>query len=471
VVDIGALALAVGLAGSLLCAAPLQAASPKPPAKPAAAKYIPPQYAAIVIDADTGTVLHAVDADAPTYPASLTKMMTLYLTFGALSQHRLQLEHRLPISDYAASMAPSKLGLKPGSSIRVEEAILAIVTKSANDAAVVLAEGLGGSEENFARMMTEQARRLGMSRTRFENASGLPDPDQVTTARDMALLGRALIAEFPAYYPYFSTRSFVFAGHVQANHNHLLETYDGADGIKTGFIRASGFNLVASAKRDGHRLIGVVFGGQSQPWRDHQMARLLDQGFVRAGAGDAAMANVADSTIGDTVSPHAKLDRLALDDNVPAPAAQGDLDDAPRLPMPLAGTAPLTLAPLTVTPLTVTPVAPPPVAHATSRSAAKLASADHTMPSVAAPLTGTWLVQVGAFAAPAQASAAGKAAIKTANLYHGQVMVSALPHGHGMLYRARVVGLAETQARDACKTLSREHMPCVVLAPDGTVAH
>jgi len=466
VVDIGALALAVGLVGSLFGAAPLQAASPKLPAKPAAAKYVPPQYAAIVIDADTGTVLHAVDADAPTYPASLTKMMTLYLTFGALSQHRIQLEHRLPISDYAASMAPSKLGLKPGSSIRVEEAILAIVTKSANDAAVVLAEGLGGSEENFARMMTEQAHRLGMNRTRFDNASGLPDSDQVTTARDMALLGRALIADFPTYYPYFSTRSFVFAGHVQANHNHLLETYDGADGIKTGFIRASGFNLVASAKRDGHRLIGVVFGGQSQPWRDHQMARLLDQGFARAAAGDTAMANVADSTIGDTVSPHAKLDRLALDDNLAAPTTQGDLDDAPRLPMPLAGTAPLTLAPLTVT-----PVAPPAVAHATSRSTAKLASADHTMPAPGAPLTGNWLVQVGAFAGPTQASAAGKAAIKTANLYPGQVMVSALPHGRGTLYRARVVGLAETQARDACKTLSREHMPCVVLAPDGTVAH
>src|SRR5271156_6745625 len=229
--EIGALALAIGLAGSLIGAARLEAASPSPPAKPSAAKYIPPQYAAIVIEADTGAVLHAVDADTPTYPASLTKMMTLYLTFEALSQHRVQLEHRLPISDYAASMAPSKLGLKPGSSIRVGEAILGIGTKSANEAAVVLAEGLGGSEESFARMMTEKAYRLGMTRTHFENASGLPDADQVTTARDMALLGRALIADFPAYYPYFSTRSFVFAGHIQANHNHLLDTYDGADGI------------------------------------------------------------------------------------------------------------------------------------------------------------------------------------------------------------------------------------------------
>jgi D-alanyl-D-alanine carboxypeptidase len=455
--DIGALALAGWLAGGLVAAAPLQAASPKSPAKPAVAKYIPPQYAAIVIDADTGAVLHAVDADEPTYPASLTKMMTLYLTFGALSQHRLQLEHRLAVSEHAASMAPSKLGLKPGSSIRVEEAILAIVTKSANDAAVVIAEGLGGSEENFARMMTEQARRLGMNRTHFENASGLPDPDQVTTARDMALLGRALIADFPAYYPYFSTRSFVFAGHVQANHNHLLETYDGADGIKTGFIRASGFNLVASAKRDGHRLIGVVFGGQSQPWRDHQMARLLDSGFARAASGDTAVANVADPNVGDTVSPQSKLVRLSLD-NLAAQAAQDDVEDLPPPSKPKPQIASIAATPL-------------PTVRVTGRSGAKLASADPIPPAAAGPITGNWLVQVGAFAGPAQASAASKAAIKTANLLQGQVSVSALPYGHGKLYRARVIGLAETQARDACKTLSREHKPCVVLSPDGAVAH
>jgi D-alanyl-D-alanine carboxypeptidase len=457
VCEIGALALMVGLAGSLLGAAPLQAASPKPQTRPAVAKYVPPQYAAIVIDADNGAVLHAVDADEPTYPASLTKMMTLYLAFGALSQHRVQLEHRLPVSEHAASMAPSKLGLKPGSSIRVEEAILAIVTKSANDAAAVLAEGLGGSEENFALMMTEQARRLGMTRTHFENASGLPNPDQVTTARDMALLGRALINDFPAYYPYFSTRSFVFAGHVQANHNHLLDTYDGADGIKTGFIRASGFNLVASAKRDGRRLIGVVFGGQSQPWRDHQMARLLDQGFARAAAGDAALANVGDPNVGDTVSPQSKLVRLELD-NLANQAAQEDIEEASPPSMPRALIASAAAAPL-------------PTAHAVGRRGAKLASADASLPTVGAPVAGNWLVQVGAFSGPAQASAAGKAAIKTANLIQGQVSVSALPHGHVKLYRARITGLAEMQAREACRTLSREHKPCVVLGPDGTVAH
>jgi D-alanyl-D-alanine carboxypeptidase len=287
--------------------------------------------------------------------------------------------------------------------------------------------------------MTQRARQLGMTHTRFENASGLPDPDQVTTAHDMALLGRALIADFPAYYPYFSTRSFVFAGHVQTNHNHLLETYDGADGIKTGFIRASGFNLVASAKREGRRLIGVVFGGKTQPERDHQMARLLDQGFAHVADGGQGVANIADATVANTAPGQARLMQLALD---------GDGDDAPAKPRALAG------GPLVLTP-------------GPHRVGPRLASAAPTPPVAA----GNWLVQVGAFSGAAQASAASQAAIKSANLYQGQVSVSAAPHGHAKLYRARVVGLAETQAREACRTLTREHKPCVVLGPDGSATH
>jgi D-alanyl-D-alanine carboxypeptidase len=448
-------ALAIGLAAALVASGPLAAATPKSPAKsvkPAAAKYVPPKYAAIVIDADSGVVLHAFDADDQTYPASLTKMMTLYLTFEALAEHRLQLEHRLPVTEHAASMAPSKLSLRPGSSLRVEEAILAMVTKSANDAAVVLAEALGGSEENFALMMTQRARNLGMNRTYFENASGLPNPNQVTTARDMAMLGRALIADFPQYYPYFSTRSFVFAGHVQANHNHLLESYDGADGIKTGFIRASGFNLVASAKRDGRRLIGVVFGGQSQPWRDHQMVRLLDQGFARAASGETMVANVTDPIVGDTPGGPSKLVRMSLDDVI----AQTAGEDEPTPVLGQGGTKQVASAALAVAP---------------AKKSAKPASSDKVLPAATAPASGGWLVQVGAFRGAAQATAASKAAIRTANLYQGQVSVSLLANGHGKLYRARVSGLAETQARDACKTLAREHMTCVVLGPGGTVTH
>ncbi|MBI3513841.1 MAG: D-alanyl-D-alanine carboxypeptidase [Proteobacteria bacterium] len=445
------LLVALGVTAGLLAAPPLLAASPKTPAKPAATKpaapkYVPPKYASIVIDADTGAVLHAVDADEQTYPASLTKMMTLYLTFEALAKHRLQLEHRLPISEHAAAMAPSKLSLQPGASIRVEDAVLGVVTKSANDAAVVLAEGLAGSEESFAQMMTERARALGMNRTYFLNASGLPNTSQVTTARDMALLGRALIYDFPQYYPYFSTRSFMFAGHVQANHNHLLDTYDGADGIKTGFIRASGFNLVASARRNGRRLIGVVFGGQSQPWRDHQMARLLDQGFNRS-IDDIMLANVRDPVLGDTVAPKAstKLVRLTLDDVV----AKNTLDDVTPRPAP----SPIARPKPNVTNASL-PIAP-------AKNGAKAA------PAVNPPATasGSWLVQVGAFRAQAQATAASKAAIRTANLDQGQVSISPHRNNHGTLYRARVAGLAEDQAREACRALARENMACVVVAP------
>ena len=428
-------------AATLVCSGamvPVEAASHKAAAKaPAAPKYVPPKYASIVIDADSGAVLHAVDADEQTYPASLTKMMTLYMTFEALQQRRIQLEHRLAVSEWAASMAPSKLMLKPGSSIRLEEAILAVVTKSANDAAVVIAEALGGTEENFAQMMTQKARRLGMSKTYFQNASGLPNESQVTTARDMALLGRALIYDFPQYYPYFSTRSFVYAGHVQANHNHLLASYDGADGIKTGFIRASGFNLVASAKRDNRRLIGVVFGGQSQPWRDNQMKRLLDQGFAREFDG-TQMANITDPVLNDTVPAGAKLVRLQLDDGAPSAGTPQPAINAKK--------PAVTNAALAITP----PSAPAPKKRAKD---------------VAAPASGSWLVQVGAFRGPAQASAASKAAIKAANLNQGQVSVSPLQNGHSTLYRARVVGLGETQAREACRTLERERIACVVVAP------
>jgi D-alanyl-D-alanine carboxypeptidase len=399
-----------------------------------------------VIDADSGAVLHAVDADEQTYPASLTKMMTLYMTFEALQQRRIQLEHRLSVSEFAASMSPSKLNLKPGSSIRLEEAILGVVTKSANDAAVVIAEALGGSEENFAAMMTQKARRLGMSRTYFENASGLPNTNQVTTARDMALLGRALIYDFPQYYPYFSTRSFVYAGHVQANHNHLLANYDGADGIKTGFIRASGFNLVASAKRDGRRLIGVVFGGQSQPWRDGQMKRLLDQGFART-VDETQVANITDPVLNDTVAPQTKLVRLQLDNLV----TQSDAS-----PKPVLGAdkvKPVSTAALTIT--------PPP----------KKGAKDGAVPAAGASASGAWLVQVGAFRGQAQATAASKAAIKAAHLNQGQVNISPLQNGRNTLYRARVTGLGEAQARDACKALERERMACVVVAPSGSVVH
>jgi D-alanyl-D-alanine carboxypeptidase len=237
------------------------------------------RYSSIVVDAASGNVLEEVNADEPRHPASLTKMMTLYLAFEALRDRRISMDETVPVSVHAAEMQPSKLGLMPSSRITVEQSILGLVTKSANDAASALGELLGGSEDRFAQMMTLRARALGMSRTTFQNASGLPDPDQWTTARDLAILSRHLINDFPVYYQYFSTPSFVWHRQVIFNHDTMLRSYPGADGLKTGYTEASGHNLVTSALRGGIRLVGVVLGASSNGERDIHMAALLDHGF------------------------------------------------------------------------------------------------------------------------------------------------------------------------------------------------
>jgi D-alanyl-D-alanine carboxypeptidase len=250
-------------------------------AGPARAQIGSDRYSSIVIDAATGNVLISASADEPRFPASLTKMMTLYMVFEALRDRRLSLDTPVPVSAHAASMSPSKLGLTPATRLTLEQAILGLVTKSANDAAAAVGELLGGDEARFAQMMTLRARALGMSRTTFRNASGLPDAEQVTTARDLAVLARHLVQDFPAEYHYFSTPSFVFHGRTILNHDHLLTSYPGADGIKTGYIAAAGFNLVTSAVRGDVRLIGVVLGAARPGERDLHMAALLDQGFAQ----------------------------------------------------------------------------------------------------------------------------------------------------------------------------------------------
>ena len=237
------------------------------------------RYSSMVMQAATGEVVSSVNPDEPRFPASLTKMMTLYMVFEALRDRRVTLQEDVPVSPRAAAMSPSKLGLMPGTGLVVEQAIMGLVTKSANDAAAALGELLGGTEERFAQMMTLRARALGMSRTVFRNASGLPDQDQVTTARDMATLARHLIQDFPDQYRYFSTPMFVFHGRMIPNHDHLLQTYPGADGIKTGYTEASGFNLVTSAVRGDVRLIGVVLGAARPGERDLHMAGLLDAAY------------------------------------------------------------------------------------------------------------------------------------------------------------------------------------------------
>lgn len=236
-------------------------------------------YSALVAEVESERVLYQRNPEELRHPASLTKMMTLYLVFEALARGRIAPDDTLWVSRFGTTRPPSKLGLKAGETLTVEEGILALVTQSANDAATTLAEGLAGSESRFAEIMTRKARQLGMRDTVFKNASGLPDPEQITTAWDMFRLGKALVQDFPEYYSYFSTASFQFGGRLFKNHNHLLRRYYGADGIKTGFIHASGFNLVASAQRNGRRLIGVVFGGNTAAQRDAHMEEILDDGF------------------------------------------------------------------------------------------------------------------------------------------------------------------------------------------------
>ncbi len=252
-------------------------------AVPAHAQIGSDRYSAIVVDANSGAVLMAANADEYRFPASLTKMMTLYMVFEALRDRRVTFSQYVPVSPDAASMSPTKLGLVPGSLITVEQAILGLVTKSANDAAAALGEMLAGDEDRFGQMMTLRARALGMVNTTFRNASGLPDPYQVSTARDMATLARHLLQDFPTYYHYFSTPSFVFAGRVIHNHQRLLTSYPGADGFKTGYTQAAGYNVVTSALRGESRLIGVTMGASSGGERDTHMAMLLDQGFDRLG--------------------------------------------------------------------------------------------------------------------------------------------------------------------------------------------
>ena len=274
------------------------------------------RYSSLIMEASTGRVVSAVNPDEIRHPASLTKMMTLYMVFEALRDRRITLGQRVPISVHAASMMPTKLGVPPGGKLTVEEAILGLVTRSANDAAAALGELLGGTEDRFARVMTLRARALGMTRSVFRNASGLPDPDQVTTARDMALLGRRLIYDFPREYKYFSTPVFRFRGQVFRNHNNLLDTYPGTDGLKTGYIDASGYNLVSSAVRGNVRLVGVVMGAARGYERDLHMVALLDQGFEKldvpvqprmpGGRMPALMASAvaAPATAAPVVAPH-----------------------------------------------------------------------------------------------------------------------------------------------------------------------
>jgi D-alanyl-D-alanine carboxypeptidase len=275
------------------------------------APYTPP-YAALVIDANSGSVLHAANPDALRHPASLTKIMTLYLLFEQIEAGQFQLDSRLQVSAHASQQAPSKLGLLPGQTLSVEEAIRALVTKSANDAAVVVAEAIGGDEETFARMMTRKARALGMARTVYNNASGLPDEDQLTTARDQVTLGRAIQDRFPRYYRYFATPSFTYRGHAMRNHNKLLGRVEGVDGIKTGYTRASGFNLVSSVRRGSRHVVAAVLGGASGAARDARMRALIEQ-HIASASNNRTVARIVETTdVSATIPKTTKPEAVAM---------------------------------------------------------------------------------------------------------------------------------------------------------------
>jgi D-alanyl-D-alanine carboxypeptidase len=412
------------------------------------------QDASILIDYASGGVLAARHADESIYPASLTKMMTLYLTFRAISAGQLDLTSRVKVSSRAAGMPPTKLGLRGGDTVRVEDLILALVTRSANDAAAVLAEALGGSEDRFAMAMTRTARKLGMTRTVFRNASGLPDAEQRSTARDLARLASSLIRDYPGYYKYFASRSFSYRGRHHANHNRLLDVYPGMDGLKTGYTRASGYNLAASAVRDGRRLVAVVIGGKSAASRDATMAALLDRGFERAAPRPTDEVLVARS------EPTRILAPVAQREVVVASLAATTSDALVAVPSP----RPKRVAAVAATPATKASKKQKAPAKTKATAKAKSAAKATTVakrPS-SPPAHG---VQVGAFRAAPQARAAMKQAIRRApDLLRGTYANVATQQVRGRpLFRATLVGMSRADAEAACKRLQKQKQDCMVI--------
>ena len=409
-----------------------------------------PVYASIVVDANTGEVLHAVAADAKTYPASTTKIMTLYLLFEAMAKGRLKMDTPLKVSDAAAAQAPSKLGLEAGKTVPVRDAMLAVVTKSANDMAVVLAEAIAGSEAAFAERMTAKARQLGMRNTRFKNASGLPDPEQTTTARDLATLGMAVLRDYPRQYQVFSTHDFSFEGQTHANHNKLLGRYDGLDGIKTGYIRASGFNLVASAERGGRRLVAVVLGGNAPGWRDKHMAQLLDTAFRKRPAVMLASA--------DRAKPPQPVNGVAAGAAAPADgiAIAKEIKQRPGTPAP--------------EPVIETdePVPPAPV-YAEELDGEQPTIADMISDDAAEEIlvSGNWGVQVGAFKQAQNAQRAAEEARRflPAPLAAAKSVVDEKTVKRAKVYQARLVGMTEGEARGLCKAMKKKRADCLPVPP------
>lgn len=423
--------------------------------KKAAAPYSPP-YAHLILDADTGIVISQENADKALYPASLTKLMTLLLTFEALDARRITLSSPVPMTSHAASMPPSKIGLRPGQSLSVENAIKALVTKSANDVAVALGEKLGGSEGQFAQMMTLRARQIGMSQTKFINASGLHNSKQTSSARDMAKLALYILTHYPHYYSYFSLRNFYFNGHSYHSHNRLMESYRGMDGMKTGYIAPSGFNLVASAKRGNVRLVGVVFGGKTANSRNARMADLLDEGFAKIGQLRIMNAKAPQMKKGpEGVSP-------------PLPSAKPTLLATPSTP-PLPSAPAATSLPMT-TRVSSTPVPTPPPAPILKTSPAPQTNYAALPPTtlspapVSAPSPAGWSIQIGAFQDRVSTDQAIYKALQKlpTPLNRGNALIVPLRTADATwMFRARIGGYTKEQAMLACRYLE----DCLTISP------
>lgn len=378
-------------------------------------KLVLASTSSIIIDANSGEVLSSSAADTLRYPASLTKLMTLYITFDALDKGILRLSDKIPVSRNAANKAPSKIGVRAGEKIKVETAVLAVVVKSANDCAAVLAEGLGYTEDNFAKTMTKVAHELGMKNTTFKNASGLPHKEQKTTARDMAILGAAMYHHFPKYYKLFATKSFSYEGRTYYTHNHILKNFAGADGMKTGFTNAAGYNIVTSAERNGKRVIAVTMGHDTAKLRDKKVSTLMSQG----------------------------LTKLALNDKINNSNMYAELYRAeePNL--------------------------------ASIPSEEKVISSTEQEEIV----SDVWGIQVGAFSNYAKARNYALKINKEIKKRFSDKVVDIEPYqtGAAIIYRSKIIGFAKNDADETCNRLKRANKSCIVVAtiqkPELIVAH
>ncbi|MCC7260609.1 MAG: D-alanyl-D-alanine carboxypeptidase [Alphaproteobacteria bacterium] len=430
------------------------------------------RYASIVVDVDHNAVLHASQADAKRYPASLTKMMTLYLTFDALKHGRITWDQKLPVSAYAAGQPQTNISLKPGSKLSVRDAVYALIIRSANDASVVMAEALGKSVQNFGRMMTDKAHALGMNHTQFRNPNGLHDPNQYTTARDMAKLGIAIKRDFPEYYRLFKENKFTFNGRTYYSHNRVTLYTDGVDGIKTGYVNASGFNLVSSMHKNGRNLVGVVMGGRTAQSRDSHMVSLLSQALKEGGTGSNATYAFKTPPLPvnkpDRHSP--QLAMLARQEPMAAPIEDSDVSSNPN------ATGVIREASALPQQIATEPLHQPslfqPASYPGSNSMLTANVRPLSVPSVkdgASAESANWGIQVGAFSKARDALMAAAAAIEIAPSILSTSKIKVADAGTAeSIHRARLANLTESQARNACRILKSHNESCFIYKANDT---